>query len=405
MTIFQYAALDSQGFEQSGSIEADSQRAAAQLLRGKGLYVVTIHDQAEMPARANQDILAQLRELRPVGTFDRVFFFQQMALMLRSGLTLLEALDTAQTIARSGRLIAAISRIRLAIRSGDRLSEAMMREQAIFTPLAVQLIKSAEASGELDQALERIAQDLDRKADLKRNMMTALMYPAIVTLAAVGVSAFLVVGVIPKMAKFFSHKGKALPPATQNLIDLSDFMLQWGWLIALVVMALIVLLALVYSRPQGRLTIDRILLKVPMVGHTLQTASVTQLTWSLANLLKSGVTLLESLKIIAELIPNQAIAQVIVEAQARILAGRDVASSLQSPLLPKLVPQMAAIGERTGSLDSVMQELGNYYQRELALQIKRMTALIEPVLTALIGAMVGFVYYAFFQAIFSLAGK
>lgn len=403
MTIFQYAALDAQGFEQSGSIEAEDPRAAAQLLRGKGLYVVTIRDAAAMPTRPDLDVLAQFKELLPVGTFDLVFFFQQMALMLRSGLTLLEALDTAQTIAQSGRLAAAIGRVNQAVRSGERLSEAMAKEKAIFPPLAVQLIKSAEASGELDQALERIAQDLDRRADIKRNLMTALMYPAIVVLAAVGVSGFLVVGVIPKMARFLERKGNALPSATRNLLDLSKFIQQWGWLIAIVLLALIVLLAFAYSRPQGRLKIDRILLKLPKVGHSLQTASVTQLSWSLASLLKSGVTLLESLKITADLIPNQAIAQVVVEAQARILAGRDLSSSLDSPLLPKLVPQMAAIGERTGSLDGVMQELGAYYQRELALQIKRMTAMIEPVMTLLIGGMVGYVYYAFFQALFGLS--
>ncbi len=403
MTIYQYAALDTQGVEQSGSIEADSPRAAAQALRGKGLYVVTLRDAAAMPARTSQDVLTQLRELEPVGTFDRVFFFQQAALMLRSGLTLLEALDTAETLAKSRRLAAAIRRVSQAVRGGERLSEAMAREPRIFPAMAVQLVKSAEASGELDQTLERIAQDLDRKADIKRNLLTALMYPTIVVLAAVGVSGFLVVGVIPKMAKFLERKGNALPSATQNLLDLSNLIQRWGWLIAVVLLATIVLLAFAYSRPRGRLAIDRALLKLPKVGHSLRTASVTQLAWSLSSLLKSGVTLLESLKITADLIPNKAIAGVLKEAQARILAGRDLASALDSPLLPKLVPQMAAIGERTGSLDSVMAELGVYHQRELALQIKRMTAMIEPVLTLLIGGMVGYVYYAFFQALFGMS--
>ena len=403
MTFFHYAALDAQGFEQSGNIEADSQRAAAQLLRGKGLYVVTIHNEAATPNGSNKDVLTWLREQRSVGTLDLVLFFQQMALMLRSGLPMLEALDMARTITNSGRLAAAIRRIELAVRSGGRLSEAMAAEQTIFPQLAVQLVKSAEASGEMDQILERIAEDLDRKADLKRNLITALMYPCIVVLASVGVSGFLVVGIIPKMAAFLEKKGNALPPATQNLLDLSRFFQQWGLLIVIVLAVLAVLLAFVYSRPQGRLLIDRVLLKLPKIGHSLQTASVTQLSWSLAILLKSGVTALESLKIAAELIPNKAIAGVVEATQAHILAGRDVASGLQSPLLPKLVSQLIAIGERTGTLDVVLRELGNYYQRELALQIKRLTAMIEPTLTLLIGGMVGYVYYAFFQALFGLS--
>lgn len=402
MTVFQYTTLDAQGFEQSGNIEADSQRAAARLLRGKGLYVVTIRNEVVTPIRADQDVMAQLRELRSVETLDQVFFFQQMALMLRSGLPMLEALDMAQTITNSGRLAAAIRRIELAVRRGERLSDAMAAEKTIFPQLAVQLVRSAEASGEMDQVLERIAEDLDRKADLKRNLMTALMYPCIVVLAAVGVSGFLVVGIIPKMAKFLERKGNALPPATQNLLDLSRFFQQWGLLIVIVLAALIVMLAFVYSWPQGRLLIDRVLLKLPKIGHSLQTASVTQLSWSLAILLKSGVTVLESLKITAALIPNKAIASVVEATQAHILTGRDVASGLQSPLLPKLVSQMIAIGERTGTLDVVLRELGNYYQRDLTLQIKRLTAMIEPTLTLLVGGMVGYVYYAFFQALFGM---
>jgi type II secretory pathway component PulF len=402
MPIFQYAALDAQGFDQSGSIEADSPRTAARLLRGRGLYVVTLRDGASMPTLSGGDALARIRELPPVKTYDLVFFFQQMALMLRSGLPMLEALDTARTLARSGRLAAAIRRMSQAVRSGERLSEALAAEPRVFPVLAVQLVKSAEASGEMDQILERIAQDLDRKAELKRNLQTALMYPSIVVVAAVGVSMFLVLGIIPKMAKFFEHKGKALPPATQRLVDLSDFFQHWGWLVAAGLAVTVIALAIAYSRPQGRLLLDHVLLKLPKIGYSLQTASVTQLSWSLAILLKSGVTVLDALKITAELIPNKAIAGVVQATHGHILAGRDVASGLQSPLLPKLVPQMIAIGERTGTLDGVMRELGNYYQRELALQIKRLTAMIEPALTVLIGGMVGYVYYAFFQALFGL---
>jgi type IV pilus assembly protein PilC len=402
MTRFQYTALDAQGFEQSGRIEAENSRAAAQLLRNRGLYATTIRDTAAVSIRSGEDVLAQLRELRSVGTFDLMFFFQQMALMLRSGLPMLEALDTAQMLTNSGRLASAIRRISVAVSSGERLSEALAAEPGIFPHLAVQLVGSAEASGEMDVILERIAEDLDRKADLKRNLLTALMYPSIVVLAAVGVSGFLVVGIIPKMAKFLERKGNALPPATQNLLDLSKFIQQWGWLIVIVLALLAVVLAVAYSRPRGRLLIDRVLLRIPKVGYSLQTASVTQLSWSLAILLKSGVTVLDSLKITAALIPNKAIAAVVEAMQTHILAGRDTASGLQSPLLPKLVPQMIAIGERTGSLDIVLRELGNYYQRELALQIKRLTAMIEPVLTLLIGGMVGYVYYAFFQALFGM---
>jgi type II secretory pathway component PulF len=404
MPLFHYTALDAQGLEQHGAVEADQRRAAASLLRGRGLYVTAIRDEAALPANAGRDVLAQFKEIVPVSTYDRVFFFQQMALMLRSGLTLLQALDTAHQIARSARLATAMQRIAQAVKSGERLSDAMDRERHCFPRLAVQLVRSAEASGELDLIMERIAQDLDRKADLKRNLLTSLMYPAVVVLTAIGVTAFLLVGIIPKMVKFLQIKGNALPPATQSLVDMSAFFQQWGLPLSVLAAGLFAALAFWYAQPRGRLVLDRAMLYLPKVGYSLQIASITQMNWSLAILLKSGVTLLEALRITASVISNKAIAQVIEDAQQSILAGRDVSSSLQHPLLPKLVPQMVAIGERTGTLDGVMQELGDHFQRELTVQIKRLTALIEPTLILLVGGMVGYVYYAFFQAIFAMTG-
>jgi type IV pilus assembly protein PilC len=403
MPIYQYTALDAQGIELSGSVEADTPRAAAGQLRSKGLYVVELRDGGTADAGAGADFWAQIRELVPVRIYDLVFFFQQMGLMLRSGLTLLQALDTAHTITRSRRLAAALGRIGDAVKSGERFSEALARER-VFPTLAVQLVKSAETSGELDQVLDRIAQDLERRADLRRNLTTSLIYPSIVVITAIGVMVFLLTGIIPKLVTFLQHRGKALPPATQRLMDLSDFLMNWGWLIGFASLAAILVLAVSYQRPRGRLLIDRALLKIPKIGSSLTIASVTQLCWSLAMLLRSGVTVLESLRVTSAVVPNQAIAEALQNAQAGVLAGRDVSSSLASPLIPKLVPQMAAVGERTGSLDAVMQELGDYYQRELALRIKQMTALIEPTLIFLVGGMVGYVYYAFFQAVYSLAG-
>jgi type II secretory pathway component PulF len=403
MPHYRYTALDGQGIEQSGAVEAETPRAAADRLRAQGLYVLEIAEDGAAAPGIGGDLLAQLRELLPVRIYDLVFFFQQMALMLRSGLTLLQALETARTIARNGRLAAALGRVGEAVRSGERFSEALGRER-VFPTLAVQLVKSAESSGELDEVLDRIAQDLERRADLRRNLGTGLIYPAIVVVTAIGVMVFLLTGIIPKLAAFLQHRGKALPPATQRLLELSDFLTRWGWLIGLVLAAGSLMLAVGYQRPRGRLLIDRALLRIPKVGSSLAIASVTQLCWSLAMLLRSGVTVLESLRVTAAVVPNQAIAQALETAQSSILGGHDVASSLANPLIPKLVSQMAAVGERTGALDAVMQGLGDYYQRELALRVKQMTAMIEPTLIFMVGGMVGYVYYAFFQAVYSLAG-
>lgn len=405
MTIYRYVALDAQGQEQSGSIEAPDPAAVAGLLRQRALYVVSLVDpDAKQPSSGGIALGRSLRAALPVRSQDRIFFFQQLGLMLRSGLTVLQALDVCGNLSRSPRMSAAIERMCGRIRGGAGLSRAMEEEGGLFPVLAIRLVQSAEVSGELDLVLDRIAEHLEQKATLRRNLITSLIYPAIVLLSSVGVAIFLVATVIPRFAEFFARSNRSLPPMTQNLIDVSNFVLSVGPYLLLGLALLVVAGITAYATERGRLAIDRGVLFVPVVGAVITKAAMAQTSWALAMLLRSGVTLLESLRVGAGIIGNKAIRGAMEGAAEQILNGRDLARALQQDVIPELVARLSAVGERTGSLDHVMQELGGHYDRELQASIKRMTATVEPLLILLIGGMVGFVYYAFFQAVFSMAG-
>jgi type IV pilus assembly protein PilC len=235
-------------------------------------------------------------------------------------------------------------------------------------------------------------------------MINAMIYPTIVVISAIGVAVFMVLKIIPKFADFLLGQGKALPPSTQALINMSDYIRQNGLVIIATLIIFIVVILLAYQTKRGRLAMDYISLRIPVIGPMLTIGSMGQVTWSLSTLLASGVTVYQSLKVTGELLTNRVFSDKMHAAAEKVLTGKDMSSSLQHPRIPVLVTQMITVGERTGSLDKILKEMGLYYEQLLNNAIKRMTALIEPVMILVIGAMVGFVYYAFFQALFSLVG-
>lgn len=405
MPLYQFEALDAQGLVQHGSLEAQDTKAAAQVLRARALYVVRLHEPGD---GAQGNVTIALRQWWAtqggVRQQHQVMFFKQMAMMLRNGLTILQALDTAAVTVGNAKLAHVVGLLRADIESGASLSIALQRQPKYFSGLLVELVRGAEVSGELDAVMERVAQDMERKSDLQRQLITSMMYPAIVAFSAVGMSLFLVLGVVPKFAEFFAKSGRQLPAVTQNLIDLTVFLQTWGWLMGFALAAAGVSIGVLWRRPESRPHVDRALLRMPVVGNFIVVANMARFTWTAAMLIKSGVTIIETLRVAAGVLGNAAISQDVARATERVLAGADLASSLRQPTLPPMLYQLAAVGERTGALDAVLEDLGSFYQKTLENSIKRMTTLIEPIMILVVAGMVGYVYYAFFAALFAAAG-
>jgi type II secretory pathway component PulF len=404
MATFQYKALNNLGKDTKGSVQATDARAAIANLRQQAIFVVEIEEDSVDRKGLSQEVdLTFISEWRSVPTQELIFFFKQQTFMLRAGLPVLQALQLGRTQVSSGRLGRVIDKMVADIENGFPLSQAVAKHPKVFPPLAVSLISAGENTGELDLVMDRLADHLEKKAALKTQTINAMIYPVIVILAAIGVFIFLVIKIIPAFAKFFAGKGRGLPPSTQFLVDLSAFFVDYGLYILAVIVCIIIGLVLMYQTVDGRYKLHNVLLRLPVLGKLMTVAAMAQLTWSLAMMLRSGLTVLDALKITAKVIRNRVISDKIKSAYNQILAGKDLSSSLQHPRIPTIVTQMIAVGERTGTLDNVLHQLGDYYEERLQLGIRRLSAMIEPALILVIGSMVGFVYYAFFQALFQLA--
>ena len=402
-----YVALDASGTEQRGRVDARDVADARAQLRRQGLRLLRLDESGAAGGDWRARIRAGLalpRRWLPVRDRDRVQFYRQIRLMLRSGYTIHEALTTCAALARREALSASLRRCAQRIEDGASLSAAFAAEPRHFPRLAVKLVEAGEASGDLDRVFERLAQDTERRMDLRRQVIAALVYPSIVILAAIAVVGFLVLYVVPRFAGFLQGRGRAIPWAAQTLMDIADGFGRWGAPLALVLLcALGAALTLRLMVPRVRLALDRFILRVPPIGGALASAGMAQSAWTFGMLIRSRLTVLEALRVCAGIVRNRAYEFAFLSAADAVLAGRSLERGLADPSLPLLFRQMAAVGEKSGALDEVMEQLGEYYQKDLDARVKLLSSLIEPAMTLLIGGVVGFVYYAFFQAMLTVS--
>lgn len=402
MAKFKYSAIYPDGRQRKGNIEAMDIDMATSALRQQGLFVSTIAKAGGLSGSGSFKEFVG-RNTSPKNS-ELIFFFKQLAFMLRAGLPVIQALEISLN-QFTGRLHYAIKDMIGELQNGSPLSRAMRNQKQVFPSIAVNLMMAAESTGGLEAVAQRLATYLEKKATLKSQTITAMIYPTILLMVSTGVVIFLVWKIIPQFAKFLAAKGKALPPSTQFLIDASDFAVRNGLYIFGTVVLLVSAIVGYYMTQQGRLALDRVVLKIPVLGKLQTHAAMAEFTWSLSMMLRSGVTVYDSLKTAANVIANRYISNKIHYASEQILAGRELSQSLKGKEIPDLLVQMTTVGEKTGTLDQVLQELGLFYEERLAESVKRLTALIEPMMILIMGSLIGFVYYAFFQALFALTGK
>ncbi len=404
MPQFEYEARDARGKRIRGTVTAADTRAVALLLRRQALFLVRIIKSKTASADGGQMFGGLFASFSRASAVELIFFYKQMDFMLRSGLTVQQGLQLTKGLV-DGKFQHILADMENSIQGGQTLSQAMAQHPAIFPPLSVNLVVAGESTGTLNVVFERLATFSERKIALRKQIISALTYPAIVMVATVVVVAFLLIKIIPTFARYITGKGNALPASTQMMIDISAFATAYGGYVLLAIVTLVLAIISYYKTMGGRLVLDRLLLRLPVIGKLVTVSAMTQMNWALAMLLNSGLTVVDALKITSGMIGNRVIADKVHAAPALVLAGRDLAGSLKHAVMPNLVIQMIIVGERTGSLGHVLQELGRYYEEALQQGIKRMTTLLEPLLLAVIGSTVGFVYFSFFQAMFQLSKR
>ncbi len=405
MGVFSYTGLNERGQEINGEIDSDDEKVAVRQLREQGVFVLKVEPQKRDLREFGILVLSYLRLSRylPVGTDDLVMLFRQTALMLRSGYTLVTTLEANIHMVSKFRLEWALRRMEDGIRRGETFSSQLAKEKGIFSPVVANLVASGEQSGSIEAILERLADSMERTKDLKRQVMAAMFYPTFVLLVTIGVVIFLVMGVIPRFEKFLTAKGADIPGSTQLLLDISDFALTYAAPGGIVGGTLLFCILAAYTTKQGKQVIDRGLLTIPILGKAILFGAMAQLCWTLSMLLASGVTVIESLRIGSRVIHNGALSSCVASSAEKLLDGVSLSKSFEQRLIPALVRHMAAVGENSGELETVMHGLGVYYQRELSSKVKLIAVAIEPMLILCVGGMVFFVYYAFFKAVLAVS--
>lgn len=403
MAKFEYVSRNSSGRISRGEIEAVSAAQVAATLKSRGEKLIRC-EYSQSNTLTWQQSLAYLHPyhwVTPRSTHVELVL-EQLGLMLRSGLTLIESLKTAseQAVYRSLRLTC--DQMSSDIQAGMSFGDAMQKQKC-FPDLVVQLTRVGEQTGNLDELMMRSATYMNRRRTNRNNLLMALAYPLFVALAAIAVAAFMVINVIPKLSVFLRALGRELPQMTQRLVDISDWVqLHWAKIVVGIV-ATVVIITVTYISRQGRRWIDRNLLRVPIIGHVLRLSGTFSFASGMSILLRSGITLLEGLRTAEYLQKNVYLAECVHQARSNILHGSNLATPLarQHAFTP-ILSSMVAVGERTGQLDEVLEEVANFHESQLERTIKRLSALVEPATIIVVGGIVGYVYIAFFVALYSV---
>ncbi len=399
---FRVRVRDSAGLTRTDSREADSRTALREALRSERLLVIgveTVSDSDGLPGPWHWSWL------KPMTTFDIEMGLRQLAAMLRSGVTLVSALSTVEEQSASPRARRTWGRVRESIVHGHSFAEALSGEKGHFPEIVIRLGEVGERSGELEYAITRAADQLEARRNLRSSVVNALVYPVIAVLMAIGVSAYLVIAVIPKVAEFLVSGGAALPAMTQLLVDVADWVNVHGITILIAVGGILGGWALLRLPRGGREMEDAFLLRLPVTGRILRLAGTALFARSMQMMTESGMTLLDSLTTGARLMSNRRFRRRIETAHEIVLRGGTLADSLSPAVeFTPMLRRMAAVGEVTGTLPEIFGETARFHEMLLALAVKRFGLLIEPVTICITGGIVGFVYVAFFMALFAMAG-
>lgn len=405
MPVFEYKARDRNGKAFTSTMEAATQRDVAAALREKGYFVSEIRT----PKTGLQSDIKLPKWLdigsRP-GLRDVTLFSRQFATVINAGLPVVQSLSILQKQADKQGMKDALKKVREDVETGLPLSNALAKFPAIFNRLYVYLVRAGEASGNLDGILERVATYQEKQAELRGKIKSALTYPVVVLVIALGVTYFLLTGIVPQFATILDQLGGDLPVITQVLVAISDFLLNQWWLLFGIIGLLVAGFIFYYRTNHGRHVIDRLSLRLPVFGPLVQKSAIASFSNTFGLLLRSGVNIIESIDITKGTAGNIIVEDVLEETKEAVQRGEQISNTLTRypNVFPPLVSSMIAIGEETGAVDSMLDKIAQFYEREVDEAVSSLTAALEPMLIVFLGVIVGFIVAGMFLPMFSIIG-
>ncbi|PNY82487.1 type II secretion system F family protein [Deinococcus koreensis] len=403
MPVFEYRVRDRSGKVLKSQMEAESVAQVRDTLRAKNLMIVEIK-----PPKAglNADIKIPFIGDRPPSLKQVAVFSKQLATLINAGVPLVQSLAILQRQLEHKGFQAIVKAMRTDVESGTPLSESLVKYPKLFNRLYVNLVRAGETSGTLDSVLERIADFQEKELALRGKIKSALTYPVIVLIFAVLITYFLLTTIVPQFASILAQMNAPLPLITRALMAVSNF-LQHGTLYIVAIIAIVTFAYRAYYKtPKGRHVIDDIKLRIPIFGNLLKKSAISSFARTFGLLISSGVNIIESLEITKGTANNAIVEETIENAKNVVMVGDQMSSSLAtSKVFPPMVVSMVAIGEETGSLDSMLSKVGDFYDREVDEAVEGMTAAIEPIMILFLGGIVGTIVAGMFLPMFSIIGQ
>jgi type IV pilus assembly protein PilC len=399
MPSYIYKARDETGRLVRGTLEALSQEDLADKLRGKGCVPTYIQQAASRTGIQIENIGGFTR----IRHEDMIMFNLQLANMLDSGLTILSSLGTISRQVENRKLKEIIEDLGRSIEAGSTFCDALAKYPKVFSALFVNTVKAGEASGHLDTVLNRLAIFLEQQADLRQKIQGALFYPAILLVAGVGVIILVVTFVMPKFVEIFTKADIVLPLPTIILYQTGIALKKFWYIFLLSTAALILGVRWLVNTERGRWQFDRLQLALPVIGPLVRKVVISRFSRTLATLLDSGVPLLQSLEIVADVSGNKVVGAVVRNVRNSVEEGERLAHPLKiSEEFPSDAVQMIAIGEETGQLGKMLNKVADFYDTAVGYAIKKLTALIEPVFLVIMGSLIGFMMASLLLPIFDM---
>jgi general secretion pathway protein F len=405
MPVYAYKGLSQQGRAVAGIIDADTPKAARLKLRRTGIFPTDVSEEhrESRPAATVRSELNLARLTERITPQELALLTRQLSTLIGAGLPLVECLSALIEQVESARIKRTLSQVREQVTEGTSLADALKGHPRVFSDLYINMVRAGEASGALDVVLMRLADYTESYATLRDKVRSALTYPVLMGMVGSAILFFLLSYVVPKVTKMFTENKATLPLLTNVLLAVSGFMQQYWWLIVGTLIIVVISIRVSTRTTAGRLRFDRYVLSIPYAGKLLKKVALARFARTLATLLTSGITLLQSLDIVKNVVSNSVLTQAIDEARSSIREGQSIAPPLKkSGVFPAMLVHMIAVGEKSGELEQMLARAADAYDREVEASVSALTSILEPVMILIGGAVVLFIVLAILLPIFEL---
>jgi len=404
MPVYEYRALNSSGKSLKGILDADSDMVAREKLRASGIFPVEIKEALSKPKGLPSEPGSVVRLVRGVRPAEVSVMTRQLSTLLGAGVPLIGSLESIVAQISNSTFKRVMAQVKESVNEGNSLALSLSQHPKVFSSIYVNMVQSGEASGSLDVVLDRLADFGEHQQALRSRFRAALAYPIFMSIVGTIVLFVLVTFIVPNITEVFTEMRQALPLPTVVLIEVSDFLLSFWWVILLGLFCGIVILRRMKGRPRGRYLWDRLKLRVPVIGSLNQKIALGRFARTLGSLLQSGVSLISALQIVSRIVDNVLIQEVIEKAGDEIQKGQSLAGSLsQSPWFTSMAVQMISVGEQSGELEGMLRKIAESQEREVESQITALTSMLEPVMILVMGVIVGFIVFSIILPIIEMS--